>query len=122
MATNRATSKPVPTPPPDASALPPVDPDQAAIDDVDQADERPEPAKTTPAESRAERAARLRAELAELERNDAGVKKAEPTHVLQLANGDLVETANPGATHHAVEEGGPSYPVVNRFELTREEV
>lgn len=111
-------AKPTPPPGPD-----PVDPD---VVDEDQADDEqpPEDAPKLPEreESKAERARRLRAELAELERNDSGVEAPEPTHVLQLANGDLVETASPGATHHGTEEGGVSYPVIGRFPLIREEV
>lgn len=104
-----------------ADEKPVTDAPPLPADDVDQ-DQAPEAEPTEPAESKAARAARLRAELAELERNDAGAEPAEPTHVLLLANGDTVETAFPGATHHAVEEGGVSYPVVNRFELARGEV
>jgi hypothetical protein len=89
----------------------PVDLDDVQADDVDQA----------PEETKAQKMARLRAELDELARNDAGVIPPEPTHVLLLANGKTVESANPGATHHTTEEGGVSYPVINRFELPREE-
>lgn len=88
-------------------------PEKAASDDQ---------AETPPEESKAARTARLRAELAELERNDAGVIPPEPTHILVLANGETVETSSPGATHHAVIEGGPAYPVISRFELQRGEV
>lgn len=97
----------------------PPAPPEAPVDDGDQADEKanPDAVGAAPAESKAERARRLRAELAELERNDAGIEQAEPTHLLLLGNGQTVESANPGATHHAVEEGGPSYPVIKVFPL-----
>jgi hypothetical protein len=103
------------------SAEPNPEADQAPVDDAPRLPEET-PAEAEATESKKAKAARLRAELAELERNDAGAEPAEPTHVLLLANGDSVETAFPGATHHATEEGGQAFPVVSRFELARGEV
>jgi hypothetical protein len=76
--------------------------------------------------------AALRAELAELRREQVArdradaVKRGQPiehpnTHVLVLANGDTVETAHASTTHVSLagEDGTETVvPVVGRYEIT----
>lgn len=67
----------------------------------------------------------LEAQLAELVKRDqapASTKVAPPreTHVLVLANGEIMRTASPVATHHAGEDG-KTYPVVTVYELGEED-
>lgn len=63
----------------------------------------------------------LEREKAQRERSDAAAASeayVHPnTHLLVLANGDTVETANASVTHVALDDSGTVVPVVSRHEL-----
>lgn len=92
----------------------------AAPDEQDQdpAEATPAETVTAPAETPGQRRTRLRAELAELDREHGpAVEPPKPTHVLVLAGGETVETHSPVATHHYSERLEMNVPVTQVFEI-----